>query len=193
MPVVDPLQGATFLPGWNEPYQVPQTISDMYQFLLSRSIPRFTTTAERDAAYPAPVTGQQAFAAGVLYVRSVSAWVALWSTAGPVAITAGSGYTSSGVSQILTPGWVTLSGALDKAAAPLVRAVTIGTLTAAHRPTDGLRRVPVSLGSAAPAGSGTSALSIGTDGTMLLTADASQLAAQIKVFLDGVTFRLTSV
>lgn len=78
MPVTDPLQGATFLPAWTEPYQVPQTIADMYQFLLSRGIPRFTTTAERDAAYPAPTTGQVAFAETTLWIYSTT-WKRLWS------------------------------------------------------------------------------------------------------------------
>lgn len=196
MPVTDPLQGATFLPAWNEPYQMPQTIADLYQFLLDRAIPRFTTKPELEGLYPSPAAGKMAFADGVLYISNGggSPWVALWSVAAPKAVTAGANYTSSARSEILEPGWVTLSGALVRNAAPLVRATVIGTLDPAHKPAEGIRRLSVALGAAAPAGAGVSALSItATDGTMTLTADASQLAAQNTVYLDGVKFRITNV
>lgn len=99
MPVTDPLQGATFLPAWSDPYQIPQTIQDMYQFLLARGIPRFTTTAERDAAFPSPVPGQMAFAAGALYMysTSVASWRIMWRPDMPA-----QAEVSLGSSQIIT-------------------------------------------------------------------------------------------
>ena len=81
---VDPLQGATFLPAWADPYQLPQTAADLYQFLLDRGIPRYSTLAELQASYPAPADGKVGFAGGALYIRSGGAWVVMWQGAGVV-------------------------------------------------------------------------------------------------------------
>lgn len=84
MPVTDPLQGATFLPAWGEAYQMPQTIQDLYQFLLDRGIPRYTTLEELNAAYPSPTPGKFAWAGSAAYVRTpAGAWQVFWSAPGP--------------------------------------------------------------------------------------------------------------
>jgi len=83
MPVTDPLQGATFLPAWDDPYQLPQTVQDLYQFLLDRGIPRYTTLEELNASYPSPSPGKMAWAGNVLYIRPpVGTWAVFWSAPG---------------------------------------------------------------------------------------------------------------
>jgi hypothetical protein len=84
VPVTDPLQGATFLPAWNDTYQIPQTIQDLYQFLLDRSIPRFDTLPDLEAAYPSPSVGKLGWADNLLYLRTPAGdWQAIWSAPGP--------------------------------------------------------------------------------------------------------------
>ncbi|MFD2792592.1 hypothetical protein ACFS27_03425 [Promicromonospora vindobonensis] len=189
MPVTDPLQGATFIPSWQDAYQLPQTIADMYAFLLARGIPQFTTTAERDGAYPAPADGQMAWADEALYIY-YGGWVALWTPPNPSTILAGSGYTTNATSEISSAGWITLSGTLTKVSGDLVRGVTIGTVALEHRPVSDARRSTAAIGVAAPADAGVSGIQIATTGAIILTANNASLVSQSIVYLDGVTYKL---
>lgn len=117
-----------------------------------------------------------------------SSWLAA-GTGDPVAIVAGANYTSAATSEWDRPGVVRLSGDLLKSATPLVRGVTIGTITAAHCPSV-LRRGVVAMGTAVPPASGASGIQVTTLGEIILTANSTDLAGLIRVFVDGVTYKI---
>lgn len=51
------------------------TAADLDDYVMSQAVPRFTSTAARDAAMPAPVNGQMCYVTGVgLLVRISSTW-----------------------------------------------------------------------------------------------------------------------
>lgn len=136
----------------------------------------------------------------IWYDRSGSIWTRWWNNVAwsawlasgasvPVAIAAGTDYTSAATSEFDGPGVIRLSGDLVKSAVPLVRGVTIGTVTLAHRPSV-LRRGVVALGTATPPGSGASGIQITTAGAIVLTANSADLAGLIRVFVDGVTYKI---
>lgn len=144
---------------------------------------------------PANTQVQQIFydRAGNIYIRwhngtSWSAWTGA-GAGGALAVVAGANYTSSATSEWDRPGVVRLSGDLLKSATPLVRAVTIGTVALAHRPSV-LRRVTLAMGTATPPASGSTAAQITTAGAIVLTANAVDLAGMIQVFVDGVTYKI---
>ncbi|MFC8732189.1 hypothetical protein ACFT5B_07005 [Luteimicrobium sp. NPDC057192] len=80
MPQPEPIQGFP-KPLFTDSPNVPTNLSDMYDFLLSRAIPRFPLgTSQRDAALPSPVDGMECVTgtgtATTFWKRKNGAWVA---------------------------------------------------------------------------------------------------------------------
>lgn len=83
MPTPDVIQGVD-LPLYSDPANIPDDLAAIYYALLSRGIPRFSTIAQRDAAYPSPTNGQVVYVSGdrTLYLRDGGSWQVLWRSMG---------------------------------------------------------------------------------------------------------------
>ncbi|MEV8177184.1 hypothetical protein AB0O99_03950 [Cellulosimicrobium funkei] len=58
MPTPDTIQGIP-LADYDDPPAIPDDLRTLFYALMARAIPRFSTTAQRDTAYPVPVDGQR--------------------------------------------------------------------------------------------------------------------------------------
>ena len=102
-------------------------------------VPRFATTAARDAAFPAPVDGQACYVTGVgYYVRDGGVWRAVLGDTGWQRLTPASGFTNatdSTEAQYRVAGiFVCLRGTLTKDSGTIGGGETVATVPAAYAP-----------------------------------------------------------
>lgn len=78
MPTTATKQGIT-MPTFGDAPAVPTDLLNLWNDMISRGLPRYASTAQRDTEWPSPTEGQHAVAAGVLYVYQGAAWKRVWS------------------------------------------------------------------------------------------------------------------
>lgn len=80
MPTPDTVQG-TDLPTYTDPPAIPDDVATTFYSLMARSVPRFSSTDARDAAYPSPAEQQMCAVAGVgLQIVRNGQWTTIWAT-----------------------------------------------------------------------------------------------------------------
>ena len=107
------------------------------------------------------------------------------------AITAASGYTSTATSEVTSPGWIGLSGAITRSAgSPIPRNTLLATIpVVAHRP-GATVRLSAALGNGNPASSGTTVIQIGTNGQIVALASTTELTPHSILYLNGIVYKI---
>lgn len=79
--LVDQWQGFTGLPDFPDPSTVPTHLKSLFDFLASRAVPRYASTAARDAELSSPTAGMTCAVGAEVQVYSTTptaGWKVLW-------------------------------------------------------------------------------------------------------------------